>query len=196
MPIVLIIIGLAVAVGVGSFFLRPQDVVETTPIENVMPADTSETSLPNTEIIDTTTADTTTTEDTNTPKETTTPVSVATPKASETEIVPTTPAAAATVYKNGAHSVTSSYTAPGNAHHTMTVTLTLVEDKVTDSNIVFGGDKVGESTKYQNRFAAAYKTAVVGKTLDTIKLSRVGGASLTTGGFNDAIANIKKTALQ
>ncbi len=77
----------------------------------------------------------------------------------------------------------------------MTVTLTLKGDVVTASSIVYGGDKVGESTKYQNRFMAAYESQVIGKKLDSIKLSRVGGASLTTNGFNDALAKVKVAAV-
>ncbi len=40
----------------------------------------------------------------------------------------------------------------------------------------------------------AYESQVIGKKLDAIKLSRVGGASLTTGGFNDALAKVKSVA--
>ncbi len=118
-------------------------------------------------------------------------MSTTTQKPVETTPTPTTPT---TAYANGAHSVTTSYTAPGNANHTMAVTLTLKDDIVTASTITFGGDKVGESSKYQSRFMGAYESQVIGKKLDAIKLSRVGGASLTTGGFNDAVAKVKATA--
>ena len=38
------------------------------------------------------------------------------------------------------------------------------------------------------------KTLVVGKKLETISLSRVGGASLTTNAFNEALAEVKTKA--
>mgnify|MGYP000950687822 CR=1 FL=1 len=59
----------------------------------------------------------------------------------------------------------------------MAVTLTLKGDIVTASSITYGGDKVGESSQYQNRFMNAYQAQVIGKKLDSIKLSRVSGAS-------------------
>jgi hypothetical protein len=75
----------------------------------------------------------------------------------------------------------------------MTVSLTLVNDTVTDSTVTFGKSS-GTTANYQSRFAADYKSQVVGKSLDSINLSRVGGASLTTKGWNDAQAQIETQA--
>jgi hypothetical protein len=186
MPIVLIIVGLAVAIGLGGYFLRPEEVVT--------PAEITE--LPVTQ--ETANGTTVTAEDgddavanESVPAEADdSPIE---PKVT-TPTTPDSPTTPASVYADGAKTVNTTYVAPGNANHTMTVTLTLKGDVVTASSITFGGDKVGESSKYQNRFMSAYQSQVIGKKLDTIKLSRVGGASLTTGGFNDAIAKVKAAA--
>jgi hypothetical protein len=199
MPIVLIIVGLAVALGVGSYFLRPQDVIEPVTTETVIPNEVADGITVPTEATDTPETNTAPLEAGDAPQTETVPVTTTTEKPTETTTVTTTPAPTvpttpATTYTNGAHTVNTAYTAPGNANHTMAVTLTLKDDIVTASSITFGGDKVGESSKYQNRFMSAYQSQVIGKKLDAIKLSRVGGASLTTGGFNDAIAKVKATA--
>lgn len=193
MPIVLIIVGLALAIGLGGYFLRPEEVaspVETAespaPQEtaSVVP-DTTPTSTP---------ADTATTSATPAaPTAPTTAPAVATP-ITPAPATPVTPATPKTTYADGAHTVNTAYRAPENLNHTMAVTLTLKGDVVTGSSITFGGDKKSESSKYQSRFMAAYESQVIGKKLDDIKLSRVGGASLTTNGFNDALAKVKAAA--
>lgn len=51
----------------------------------------------------------------------------------------------------------------------------------------------GESQQYQDGFAAEIKTMVVGKNIDEINVSRVAGASYTTGAFMEALSKIKST---
>jgi hypothetical protein len=205
MPIVLIIIGLAVVIGLGGYFFRPQEVV--TPVANTELSTTPEAVVDNTTAParggdDATTSTNTQTEEGDVPKPTT-PVAVApttpttpkpTPIAPITPTAPTTPTAPATAYADGTKTTNVTYRAPENSNHTMAVTITLKGDVVTASSITYGGDKVGESTKYQNRFMSAYESQVIGKKLDSIQLSRVGGASLTTGAFNKALAEVKTSA--
>ena len=203
MPIVLIIIGLAIAVGLGGYFLRPEEVV--TPVADTeLPATletTDGTTVPTEDGDDAVTAGNVPTEENDSPTATapvagtpTTPTTPATPTTPTSPTTPTTPTAPATTYADGSYIVNTGYRAPGNANHTMAVTLTLKGDIVTASAIVYGGDKVGESSNYQNRFMRAYESQVIGKKLDAIKLSRVGGASLTSNAFNDAIAKVKAAA--
>ncbi|MHD0330680.1 hypothetical protein ACY18M_17150, partial [Proteus mirabilis] len=52
----------------------------------------------------------------------------------------------------------------------------------------------GESREYQAKFASGFKTLVVGKKIDEVSLSRVAGSSLTSGGFNAALADIESQA--
>ena len=206
MPIVLIIIGiigLAVAIGLGGYFLRPEEIV--TPVEvtelPATPEVTDGTTVPAEDGDDAATGGNVPTEEGDAPVPTTPvagtptkPATPATPTTPTTPTTPATPAAPATTYTDGAHTSNITYRAPENSNHTMAVTLTLKGDIVTASSITYGGDKVGESSQYQNRFMNAYQAQVIGKKLDSIKLSRVSGASLTTGGFNDAVAKIKASA--
>ena len=48
--------------------------------------------------------------------------------------------------------------------------------------------------QYQSRFAGGIAGEVVGKQLDELKVSKVSGSSLTSGGFNDAVETIKADA--
>ena len=48
--------------------------------------------------------------------------------------------------------------------------------------------------KFQGEFAGGIQSQVVGKKLDEIKVSKVAGSSLTSGGFNQAVAKIKSQA--
>lgn len=95
-------------------------------------------------------------------------------------------------YKNGIHNTSVTYLTPKRDEYAMTVSLTLTGDIVTDASINYS--QGAEKDPNAQRFEAAYKAEVIGKDIDTINLSRVGGASLTTGAFNDALANIKTEA--
>lgn len=88
------------------------------------------------------------------------------------------------------YSATGEYQTPARTNHEIAVTLTLDEAGiVTDANVEYDGTP-GYSNANQERFDAAYKNEVIGKPLEDISLSRVGGASLSTGAFNDAVATI------
>jgi uncharacterized protein with FMN-binding domain len=49
--------------------------------------------------------------------------------------------------------------------------------------------------KFQGQFASGIAEQVVGKSLDEIKVPKVAGSSLTSGGFNQAVEEIKTQAL-
>ena len=72
----------------------------------------------------------------------------------------------------------------------MAVTLSVADGIVTDASVTFDGQSSGFSNPNHERFNAAYKPEVVGKKLTEVSLSRVGGASLTSKAFNDAVAKI------
>ncbi len=197
MPIVLIIIGLAVAIGLGGYFLRPEEVV--TPVEITELPATPEAidggTVPTEAGDDAMTTGNVPAEENDTPTPTT-PVAGAptTPTTPSAPTLPSTPTTPATAYKDGSYTVNTGYRAPGNANHTMAVTFTVKNDIVTATSIVYGGDKVDQSSNYQSRFGNTYQSQVIGKKLDGIKLSRVGGASLTSNAFNDAVAKVKVAA--
>lgn len=99
---------------------------------------------------------------------------------------------ASAAYNNGTYTATSEYNVP-RSFETIKVSLTIDNGVVTASQIENSeGDR--ESAEYQERFAAVYKSYVVGKKLDDIHLSYVAGASDTTDGFNGALQQIKNQA--
>ena len=166
MPIILIIVGIIAAVGLGGYFWessRNTDAVPTpTPVV---------------------------TEVTPTPTPTPTEPTPATP-----DTTPTTPTASATTYKDGTYTADVSYRAPDQLSHPVHVSLTIANDIVTASDVTFGTEVFGTTEIRQKSFATAYKTLVVGQSLSTINLSRVGGSSLTTNAFNEAKAKIAAEA--
>lgn len=78
----------------------------------------------------------------------------------------------------------------GRAVHELDVTLTLADDVVTAVDITYDG--LGEpQTPALRNFNEAYEPEVIGKNIDEINLSRVGGASWTSDAFNEAVAEIR-----
>lgn len=192
MPIILIIVGVIAALGLGSF------VVLSKPDESTITPET-----PVARVEDTTDTDTSVSTDPDIVPETDTdgtakPVTPppTTPSAVPAKPIPAAPVAvvAKTAYKDGTYTITASYTAPSRTTHDVTTTLKIVNDVVTESQVNFSGEKAETSSNYQSRFSQNYKSEVVGKKLDNITLARVGGASLTTGAFNKALVQVKAQA--
>jgi hypothetical protein len=169
MPIALIAVLVVVIAGVGVYFSRTPEVtptaIEPAPIE-LPEAPTEEATATN-----------------ETPTETVTTAPAATPS---------DPAPAADMFKDGSFTANTAYTDPGRKEHDIEVTLTIADDVVTAATVLYNG--AAANTPNHTRFENGYKQEVVGKPLDSISLSRVGGASLTTEAFNDAVASIKTEA--
>lgn len=116
---------------------------------------------------------------------TTTPATSTTPTTDTTTPAPTS----TTTYKDGAYSVTKQYSVPGGARNTLAVTLTIANDiitAVTSSNVV----QERESQQYVDSFRRSINSAVVGTNLTDAYVGRVGGASLTSNAFNNAIDSV------
>jgi len=97
-----------------------------------------------------------------------------------------------TTLANGTFNASATYLTPKRDEHTVAISLTIVDGIVAASSVTFDGLNEGEtSNPNQERFLAAYEAEVIGKPVAEINLSRVGGASLTTGAFNDAVAQIR-----
>lgn len=97
-------------------------------------------------------------------------------------------------YADGTYSVSAAYQAPSGVE-TVSVTVTLVDDVVTD--VTATGDATDrEAAEFQDRFAAGISPEVVGKDIADLSVSRVSGASLTSTGFNTALEQIRSEALQ
>ena len=104
---------------------------------------------------------------------------------------PASPAAAAG-YKDGTYNADGKYTSP-NGQETVGVALTLQDGTVSDVQITEHPSNPN-TRKFQGEFKSGIAAQVVGKKLDELKVSKVAGSSLTSGGFNQAVEQIKSQA--
>ena len=95
-------------------------------------------------------------------------------------------------YADGTYSADGSYQTPESVE-TISVTVTLQDDVITAVEVV-GDPQKRESEQYQGEFIGGIAEVVEGHDIDEIQVSRVAGSSLTSGGFNDAIEQIKAEA--
>ncbi|UKA52890.1 hypothetical protein LFT45_14200 [Arthrobacter sp. FW305-BF8] len=102
-------------------------------------------------------------------------------------------AGAAAGYKDGTYSADGNYKSP-NGTETVGVQLTLAGGTVSAVEITEHPSNPN-TRKFQGQFAGGIADQVVGKSLDEIKVSKVAGSSLTSGGFNQAVEAIKAQAL-
>ena len=104
----------------------------------------------------------------------------------------TSAAAGAATYKDGTYSADGNYVSP-NGNETVGVELTIAGGAVSEVKITPHPSNPN-TRKFQGEFAGGIKSQVVGKKLDEIKVSKVAGSSLTSGGFNQAVEKIKSEA--
>jgi uncharacterized protein with FMN-binding domain len=96
-------------------------------------------------------------------------------------------------YKDGTYKADGTYKSP-NGTETVGVQLTLANGTVSAVEITEHPSNPN-TRKFQGEFASGIAEQVVGKSLDEIKVSKVAGSSLTSGGFNQAVEEIKTQAL-
>ncbi|MFT4219954.1 MAG: FMN-binding protein [Microbacterium sp.] len=95
-------------------------------------------------------------------------------------------------YADGSYTAEGTYATPETVE-TINVTVALESDTITEVDVT-GDPQRPESEKYQAEFIGGIEGEVVGKDIDEIAVSRVAGSSLTSGGFNQAIEQIKQQA--
>jgi uncharacterized protein with FMN-binding domain len=95
-------------------------------------------------------------------------------------------------YRDGTYSADGNYVSP-NGQETVGVQLTLAGGSVSDV-VITPHPSNPNTKKFQGEFASGIKAQIVGKKLDEIKVSKVAGSSLTSGGFNQAVEKIKADA--
>jgi uncharacterized protein with FMN-binding domain len=95
-------------------------------------------------------------------------------------------------YTDGTYTAEGTYQTP-EGPETITVQLTIASDAVTAVEVT-GEPTRRESKQYQSQFIGGISDAVVGKSLDEVKVDRVAGSSLTSGGFNAAVEEIRTDA--
>jgi uncharacterized protein with FMN-binding domain len=103
-----------------------------------------------------------------------------------------TTAAGGTEYKDGTYSADGTYVSP-NGTETVGVQLTLAAGTVTDVQITQHPSNPN-TRKFQGEFAGGIAAQVVGRNIDELNVSKVAGSSLTSGGFNKALEQIKSEA--
>ena len=94
-------------------------------------------------------------------------------------------------YRNGTYSTQVSFQTPDGTYQ-ISVNLTIANDKITVSTVSFGPK--GARDGYSKRFSNSYQSVIIGQDLGSASLTRVGGASLTTRAFNNAIISIRRQA--
>lgn len=97
-------------------------------------------------------------------------------------------------YDDGTFEATADYQSP-NGTETIKVSVTLEGDVVTEVTTEgVSSDPSPEVIRYQGEFEDGIEAEVVGKNIDELQVDRVGGSSLTSSGFNEAIDQIKVKA--
>lgn len=98
----------------------------------------------------------------------------------------------AAIYRDGVYDVTGHYLTPGGAE-TIGVDVTLLHGAVTASSVQV--EAVSPTARqFQVQFASRYASRVNARQIAGMNLTRVAGASLTSVGFDDAIARVKAAA--
>ncbi len=95
-------------------------------------------------------------------------------------------------YSDGEYSATGEYQSPGGAE-SIEVTVTLESNVVTEVTVT-GNATAGNALRYQTEFEDGIAAEAVGVNIDQLAVDKVAGSSLTSDGFNDAIAQIKADA--
>ena len=95
-------------------------------------------------------------------------------------------------YADGTYDATADYQSP-NGTETIDVEITLADNIITAVTVTGNGESP-DSQRYQGQFADGIAAEVVGVSIDDISVDKVAGSSLTSGGFNDAVEQIKADA--
>lgn len=94
----------------------------------------------------------------------------------------------------GTYSKSVEYRAPRGVVEVLDVELELIDDEIVAYDFDFSkGHQDSDSLHHQQDFENTVEELIVGKDINDINLSRVGGASLTTEAFNQAIEQIKES---
>ncbi len=111
-----------------------------------------------------------------------------------TPVVAVAPAtsSASSGFKDGTFTATSDYYVP-HGQEQIRVDLTLKDGTITDAAIQNSASN-SDSSFFQQDFADAYKSYVVGKKISDLRMQVIAGASETSQGFKDALSQIANEA--
>jgi uncharacterized protein with FMN-binding domain len=99
---------------------------------------------------------------------------------------------ASSPYKDGEYTAVGTYNTPGGEQE-LGVTVTL-SNSVISALTLDTSKAQGPTEEFQGKFESGINDLVVGKSIDELEVSKVSGSSLTSGGFNAAIEEIKTEA--
>jgi uncharacterized protein with FMN-binding domain len=95
-------------------------------------------------------------------------------------------------YKDGSYTAPGTYVSPGGQEN-ISVTLTLAKNIITRMKVItVKADPT--ATGYEGLFEGGIAAATVGKNINTLNIGVVAGSSLTSMGFNNALAKVKADA--
>jgi hypothetical protein len=96
-------------------------------------------------------------------------------------------------YSDGTYTTTVSYSVPHGGQNTLKATVVVSAGKIssvtTDNNYTDH-----ESAMYIEDFESAVSSSAVGQSISSYSPTRIGGASLTTAAFADAVTDIRSQA--
>jgi len=96
-------------------------------------------------------------------------------------------------YKDGTYTATQSYSVPHGDTNTMKVTVTISSGKIT--SVTTSDDYTDrESAMYIQSFESNVSSVMTGQSMGSMMQSRIGGASLTSSAFYDALDTIATQA--
>lgn len=97
------------------------------------------------------------------------------------------------MYKDGTYTAAVSYRVPHGNQNMLSATVTVKNGMITAAQTKDSYTD-HESAEYIDMFEQSLTSEVVGKPLDGFSASRIGGASLTTAAFTNALATIQQHA--
>jgi uncharacterized protein with FMN-binding domain len=95
-------------------------------------------------------------------------------------------------FRDGTYTATGHYISPGGPS-AIAVKLTLKDNKVSTVTVTPKAENP-TAISYETRFASGVSALVVGKRITELKVTKVSGSSLTSMGFDKAIAAIEERA--
>jgi uncharacterized protein with FMN-binding domain len=97
-------------------------------------------------------------------------------------------------YRDGSYTASAKYLAPSGTEQ-IDVEVRLQDDVITSLTVTpHAYDR--NAARFQQQFVGQISDAVVGEDIDLLAVARVAGSSLTSGGFNTALAEIKDQAVE
>lgn len=196
MPLLLIAIAVVAVIGVGTYVVTKEDTDSPLEIQTEAIARPEESTETEVEVVAEPEDEPEPVAETPAEVEVAAPAAepvVSTPAPAVIEEVPAPAPVVATTFVDGTYNTEVSYLTPSRKSHDMVITLSVENDVVTKAAVTYDGIS-GPSNSHHKRFDTNYQSGVVGVALDEISLSRVGGASLTTNAFNEAVTNIEAKA--